>query len=97
MPTFASATEINDLLKFCSNARYWLPNRSALFRKAKQTRNCRANESRSKIYFDYAERRRQSRKIENFAEIAQLVEHNLAKVGVVSPSLVFRSKEFFDS
>ena len=33
----------------------------------------------------------------NFAEIAQLVEHNLAKVGVASPSLVFRSKEFFDS
>ena len=27
-----------------------------------------------------------------FAEIAQLVEHNLAKVGVASPSLVFRSK-----
>ncbi len=29
----------------------------------------------------------------NFAEIAQLVEHNLAKVGVASPSLVFRSRE----
>ena len=27
------------------------------------------------------------------AEIAQLVEHNLAKVGVASPSLVFRSRE----
>ena len=27
-----------------------------------------------------------------YAEIAQLVEHNLAKVGVASPSLVFRSK-----
>ncbi len=25
------------------------------------------------------------------AEIAQLVEHNLAKVGVAGPSLVFRS------
>ena len=34
---------------------------------------------------------------QNYAEIAQLVEHNLAKVGVASPSLVFRSKEFFDS
>ena len=34
---------------------------------------------------------------DNFAEIAQLVEHNLAKVGVASPSLVFRSSEFFDS
>ena len=28
----------------------------------------------------------------HFAEIAQLVEHNLAKVGVASSSLVFRSK-----
>ena len=28
-----------------------------------------------------------------FAEIAQLVEHNLAKVGVASSSLVFRSNE----
>ena len=27
------------------------------------------------------------------AEIAQLVEHNLAKVGVASSSLVFRSKK----
>ena len=27
-----------------------------------------------------------------FAEIAQLVEHDLAKVGVASSSLVFRSK-----
>ena len=30
------------------------------------------------------------------AEIAQLVEHNLAKVGVASSSLVFRSTIFFD-
>ena len=29
---------------------------------------------------------------EGNAEIAQLVEHNLAKVGVASSSLVFRSK-----
>ena len=28
-----------------------------------------------------------------FAEIAQLVEHNLAKVGVASSSLVFRSSK----
>ena len=28
----------------------------------------------------------------HFAEIAQLVEHNLAKVGVASSSLVFRSQ-----
>ena len=30
----------------------------------------------------------------NYAEIAQLVEHNLAKVGVASSSLVFRSSLF---
>ncbi len=29
------------------------------------------------------------------AEIAQLVEHNLAKVGVASSSLVFRSYPFY--
>ena len=28
-----------------------------------------------------------------YAEVAQLVEHNLAKVGVASSSLVFRSKQ----
>ncbi len=33
---------------------------------------------------------------ENYAEIAQLVEHNLAKVGVASSSLVFRSKRVSD-
>ena len=32
----------------------------------------------------------------SYAEIAQLVEHNLAKVGVASSSLVFRSKYFPD-
>ena len=31
--------------------------------------------------------------LKNFAEIAQLVEHDLAKVGVASSSLVFRSRE----
>ena len=29
------------------------------------------------------------------AEIAQLVEHNLAKVGVAGPSPVFRSPHFY--
>ena len=33
------------------------------------------------------------RNFKYFAEIAQLVEHNLAKVGVASSSLVFRSME----
>lgn len=32
-----------------------------------------------------------------FAEIAQLVEHNLAKVRVASSSLVFRSKQKADN
>ena len=32
-----------------------------------------------------------SQNLENFAEIAQLVEHNLAKVGVAGSSPVFRS------
>ena len=36
--------------------------------------------------------RRESRLFEEKAEIAQLVEHNLAKVGVAGPSPVFRSK-----
>ena len=31
-------------------------------------------------------------RLANTAEIAQLVEHNLAKVGVASSSLVFRSR-----
>ena len=31
--------------------------------------------------------------LKHFAAIAQLVEHNLAKVGVASSSLVFRSNE----
>ena len=31
--------------------------------------------------------------LNNNAEIAQLVEHDLAKVGVASSSLVFRSKK----
>ena len=36
-------------------------------------------------------RRRKNRLFEEQAEIAQLVEHNLAKVGVAGPSPVFRS------
>ena len=32
-------------------------------------------------------------RFKTIAEIAQLVEHNLAKVGVASSSLVFRSKK----
>ena len=32
--------------------------------------------------------------VEQIAEIAQLVEHNLAKVRVASSSLVFRSRKF---
>ncbi len=36
--------------------------------------------------------REQAKKL---AKVAQLVEHDLAKVGVAGPSPVFRSKEFF--
>ena len=39
----------------------------------------------------YAECRRKCQVFEENAEIAQLVEHNLAKVGVAGPSPVFRS------
>ena len=35
-----------------------------------------------------------SYRTKQIAEIAQLVEHNLAKVRVASSSLVFRSKKF---
>ena len=39
-------------------------------------------------------RRQKCRLFEEKAEIAQLVEHNLAKVGVAGPSPVFRSTHF---
>ena len=42
---------------------------------------------------DYAERSRGCQIFKENAEIAQLVEHNLAKVRVASSSLVFRSKK----
>ncbi len=44
--------------------------------------------------FALAFREKHLRNQEN-AEIAQLVEHNLAKVGVASSSLVFRSCLFY--
>ena len=46
--------------------------------------------------FDYGSKgyRFESYRSHFFAEIAQLVEHNLAKVGVASSSLVFRSLTF---
>ena len=47
--------------------------------------------SESRIIYSYAGHSRKILHLEN-AEIAQLVEHNLAKVGVASSSLVFRSK-----
>ena len=51
--------------------------------------------SREQWKFTYiAEAQPKNSKIpKEFAEIAQLVEHNLAKVGVASSSLVFRSKK----
>ena len=53
-------------------------------------RNFRASEWKSLLLRN--ERSRKCRICETNAEIAQLVEHNLAKVGVASSSLVFRSK-----
>ena len=47
--------------------------------------------SKKSITFAPAIKRDASDK-ENNAEIAQLVEHNLAKVGVAGPSPVFRSQ-----
>ena len=44
-----------------------------------------------KVYF-HATSEAENAKFRRNAEIAQLVEHNLAKVGVASSSLVFRSK-----
>ena len=56
-------------------------------------RTFRSSEGKAKFHFDFAESRRKAAKYgTNFAEIAQLVEHDLAKVGVASSSLVFRSK-----
>ena len=54
-------------------------------------RNFRASEWESLLSRN--ERSRKCRINEINAEIAQLVEHNLAKVGVASSSLVFRSNE----
>ena len=44
-----------------------------------------------KVHFDTASAAEKAN-LQSNAEIAQLVEHNLAKVGVASSSLVFRSK-----
>ena len=57
----------------------------------KQMRNFRASEWESLLSHNERSQKSQVRKTN--AEIAQLVEHNLAKVGVASSSLVFRSNE----
>ena len=56
-------------------------------------RNSRASESRSKNACLCRAQPRMPKVSKKFAEIAQLVEHNLAKVRVASSSLVFRSKK----
>ena len=53
-------------------------------------RNFRASREQKNLFF-MLRRRRKNRLFEEQAEIAQLVEHNLAKVGVAGPSPVFRS------
>ena len=54
----------------------------------RQTRNFRCKRVGN---YSHSEQGRKSSVYETNAEIAQLVEHNLAKVGVASSSLVFRS------
>ena len=54
-----------------------------------KTRNFRTGESRK---FTLCQAPSKRPIVEKHAEIAQLVEHNLAKVGVAGPSPVFRSK-----
>ena len=44
------------------------------------------------LYLCHPDSPKREYKTQNTAEIAQLVEHDLAKVGVASSSLVFRSK-----
>ena len=61
-------------------------------RAMKLMRNFRASEWESLLSRN--ERSRKCRVCETNAEIAQLVEHNLAKGGVASSSLVFRSVKF---
>ena len=56
-------------------------------------RDSRASESRSKNACLCRAQPRMPKVSKKFAEIAQLVEHNLAKVRVASSSLVFRSKK----
>ena len=48
---------------------------------------------RKKVMLMFAGLKKMSTFASANAEIAQLVEHNLAKVGVASSSLVFRSNE----
>ena len=54
---------------------------------------CKKNEKTAKKFADSKNVSTFAIPFGKFAEIAQLVEHNLAKVGVASSSLVFRSKE----
>ena len=64
---------------------------SAIERDVPKKRNFRASRMQKKILFLMLRRSRKNRLFEEKAEIAQLVEHNLAKVGVAGPSPVFRS------
>ncbi len=63
-------------------------------------RNARGNSSVGRAYLALKEKGfqpwqgEQNKEHRVNAEIAQLVEHNLAKVGVASSSLVFRSLKF---
>ncbi len=63
---------------------------SSLVFRSRAKRSFRSSESRSKLSLIMPSRDRNSDS-RSEAEIAQLVEHDLAKVGVASSSLVFRS------
>ena len=64
------------------------PDKIALFCKKNARKVC---QFQKKHYLCIRNRERCSSQEDEQAEIAQLVEHNLAKVGVAGPSPVFRS------
>ena len=60
--------------------------------QTKRTRSFGASREQRKLAYIAEAQPKNPEISKKFAEIAQLVEHNLAKVRVASSSLVFRSK-----
>ena len=82
---FRSISQRENTRSFC-----YFQNNKSLVKVPKRT--FWSSESRIKASFDSAESRQKAAIFgTKIAEIAQLVEHDLAKVGVASSSLVFRS------